>query len=62
MYKINKKKCIGCGTCVALSNGAIELGKDGKAEIKSQEKLKTQTDLPDFCPVQAIEIENNEIE
>ncbi|NKQ38117.1 MAG: ferredoxin [Methanosarcinales archaeon] len=55
IYKINKDKCIGCGGCVAISNGAIEIGEDGKATIIDQEALKDQDELIDICPVQAVE-------
>ncbi len=52
--KVDKEKCIGCGSCVALCEGNFEL-KDGKAYAK-----KAVSDLPcnkeaaDTCPVQAI--------
>lgn len=53
---IDRNKCIGCGSCVALCEGNFEL-KDGKAYVK-----KAISDLPcnkeaaESCPVQAIKV------
>lgn len=33
---VDKNKCLGCGTCVALCPEIFELGEDGKAEVKLQ--------------------------
>lgn len=57
-YKVSvdQKKCIGCGSCVAICEGNFEL-KDGKAYPK-----KAISDLPcnkeavETCPVSAIKI------
>ena len=52
--KIDKEKCIGCGSCVAVCEGNFDM-KDGKAIAK-----KAVSDLPcnkeaaDICPTQAI--------
>ncbi len=56
-FKVNKEKCIGCGTCVQASNGATQMGEDGKAEIVDQEKLE-QHGGTEVCPFEAIEEEN----
>ena len=40
--KIDKEKCIGCGTCVAICPvGAISLDADGKAVIQDAIFLQT---------------------
>ncbi len=53
-YKVNKEKCIGCGSCVQACEGAIELGDDGKAKVINQEKLE-QCGGESVCPFGAIE-------
>lgn len=55
--KIDKEKCIGCGTCVAIAPKSFELADDGKAQplepLKdTEEKIK---EAVDSCPVSAIE-------
>ncbi len=53
---VDKEKCIGCGSCVALCEGNFEL-KDGKAQAKKAiSDLPCNQDAADTCPVQAIEI------
>ena len=53
---LDKKKCIGCGSCVAVCPDVFEM-KSGKAEV-----IKATTDKPcakeaeEICPVQAIKI------
>ena len=54
MYRINKKKCIGCGVCVASCPGATEIGEDGKARIIDQKKLE-ECGGESICPMGAIE-------
>lgn len=53
-YKINKQKCIGCGTCVAVCPKGFRLGPDGKSEVidsaEAHECGGTQV-----CPFGAIE-------
>jgi len=56
---IDKNKCIGCGTCVALASETFEIGKDGKSKIKNlsgnnEETIKLTVDS---CPTQAIKIQ-----
>ena len=55
-FKVNKEKCIGCGTCVQVSDGATQIADDGKAEIIDQEKLEQHGGV-EACPFGAIEIE-----
>jgi len=51
--KVDKKKCIGCGACVAQCPvQAIEL-KGGKAVINPKKCTKCGTCI-EICPVQAI--------
>jgi|AntAceMinimDraft_17_1070374.scaffolds.fasta_scaffold909975_1 ferredoxin len=52
MGKVNQKKCIGCGGCVAMYPETFEL-KDGKARIKDNSKFKKE--MKSICPVEAIE-------
>ncbi len=56
---IDKNKCIGCGTCVALASETFEIDKDGKSKIKNlsgnnEETIKLTVDS---CPTQAIKIQ-----
>ena len=56
---IDKEKCLGCGSCVALVPEVFQLGKDGKAEVKdplaaSLEQIQLAKEA---CPVKAIKIE-----
>ncbi len=53
-YKVNKEKCIGCGTCVHLSNGGTKLNQENKAEIVDDEKVE-KAGGETICPVGAIE-------
>jgi ferredoxin len=59
--KVNKKKCIGCGTCVGLCPEVFEFGPDGKAQIKAgadlEKNKKAVAEAVDFCPAQAVEEE-----
>lgn len=55
--KIDKNKCIGCGTCTVIAPKSFKLGDDGKAQPielpgDSEEKIKEAVDT---CPVDAIE-------
>ena len=57
--KIDKEKCIGCGTCAALCPEAFELGSDFKAIVKdnANPEDKSVMDAIKSCPVEAISIE-----
>jgi len=52
-YKIDKEKCVGCGTCVQLTDGGTKLGDDMKAEIIDQEKVD-KAGGESVCPFGAI--------
>ena len=52
-YKVNKKNCVGCGACVAICPEAMELKKDGKAEVIDSEKLE-KCGGENICPMAAI--------
>ncbi|MBN2016111.1 ferredoxin [Candidatus Dojkabacteria bacterium] len=54
--KIDTKKCIGCGTCVALAGKTFEMGADNKAKLKKGEADDDATVLQaaQSCPTQAI--------
>lgn len=56
---VDKVKCIGCGTCVALAPKSFQLGADGKAEPIEPvaDDQKTITDAIESCPVNAISLE-----
>jgi len=60
MYRVNKEKCIGCGTCVLTCPGAIELENDNKAKVIDQKKLK-ECGGENVCPYGAIEKEDNDV-
>jgi len=64
-----RKKCIGCGSCVTLCPKYWEMGEDGKAHLlnsefdsqKDIEKLEVKEigcnqEAADICPVQCIHI------
>ncbi|MBZ1345323.1 MAG: 4Fe-4S binding protein [Candidatus Nealsonbacteria bacterium] len=51
---INKEKCVGCGTCLALCPEGIKLAEDGKSEIIDEKKLE-KCGGKEICPFGAIE-------
>jgi len=65
---IEREKCIGCGSCVALCPKSFEIADDGKAFIKDgkkdsknnveleTEKIGCAQEAADSCPVQCIHI------
>jgi len=57
ILKIDKDKCIGCGTCVSLYPDLFEMGADGKAQIidskKDIDESKVET-IVASCPMAAI--------
>jgi len=65
---LEKSKCIGCGSCVAVCGKFFELGIDGLATIKEgvdkDGSVEIEVSVADcaseateICPVQAIKIE-----
>ena len=55
--KIDKDKCIGCGSCVAVCSDCFEMDSDNKAVLKDSGDMKCAQEAVDVCPVQAIEVE-----
>lgn len=55
--KVDKAKCIGCGSCEAICPRTFSL-KDGKAIAKSPltQEISCETEAKDSCPVDAITI------
>lgn len=53
---IDKQKCIGCGTCVAIAPKSFRLADDGKAEViePAGDPKQALQDAIDSCPVKAI--------
>ena len=58
---VDKEKCIGCGTCVALAAKSFKLGDDGKAQAISPagDDEETVKSAIDGCPVSAIKWQNS---
>ena len=66
---LERQKCIGCGSCVAVCSKHWEIGDDGKSDLKDSktnpetgnEELETEEigctqEAADVCPVQCIHI------
>ncbi len=65
---LERQKCIGCGSCVALCSKYWEMGDDGKAHLKDSkvdkagneelemEKIGCAQEAADACPVQCLHI------
>lgn len=66
---LERKKCIGCGSCAAVCSKHWEIGDDGKIHLKDSkanpetgdEELETEEigctqEAVDVCPVQCIHI------
>ena len=57
--KVNQDKCIGCGSCVSVTDSKIfDFNDDGKAEaivenIQDEDKEMAQTAM-EYCPTSAI--------
>lgn len=57
---IDKKKCISCGTCVAICPvEAISFDKDGKAVIDRTKCIRCGS-CQASCPVEAIDLNKNQ--
>ncbi len=58
--KVNKEKCIGCGSCVAIAPEIFELNEEGKSVVKKQPSKEEESKVKEaieLCPTKAIEIE-----
>ncbi|MDD5043642.1 MAG: ferredoxin [Patescibacteria group bacterium] len=57
--KVDKTKCIHCGTCVALAPKYFRFGEDGEIEVINEEKIPAELlkQVADSCPGQAISFE-----
>lgn len=66
--KLEREKCIGCGSCQAICSKYFELIDDGKSHIKGSketdhieelevEKLECAESAAEACPAQCIHIE-----
>ncbi len=51
---INRSKCIGCGSCVACSEGKIRFINGRAWADESEYKDDAAQDVIDLCPVDAI--------
>ncbi len=57
---VDKTKCIGCGTCVAICPvGAISFDDDGKARIDRTKCIRCGS-CEASCPVEAIDLSRRE--
>ena len=59
MVKINKEKCIGCGSCEATCPSVFEIKDDMKAYVKKGQensKLPCVKEAIDICAVDAIKV------
>jgi len=66
--KLEREKCIGCGSCQAICPSYFELLEDGKSHIKGSteenhietletDKLECAESASEACPTQCISIE-----
>jgi len=54
MVKVNREKCIGCGTCQAICPEVFEIDDNSKAKIISQAKSSCIKEAIEACPIDAI--------
>jgi len=66
---LERSKCIGCGSCVAVCPQHFELLEDGKSHLKDSQKDAAEVEIlelsdagcakeaADVCPVQIIKVE-----
>ncbi|MCF7910071.1 ferredoxin [Candidatus Pacearchaeota archaeon] len=56
--KVDKKKCIGCGSCVSICPGNFSLS-GGKSSVKnsSPAKITCEKKAASSCPVDAISVQ-----
>lgn len=59
IIKLDKEKCIGCGTCVAVCPANFELKDDGKAHLikKEVDSLGCSQIAAETCPTEAIRVD-----
>jgi ferredoxin len=57
--RVDKKKCIGCGSCAAIAPKSFKMDEDGKSEAldPAGDDEETIANAIDCCPVDAIEWE-----
>ena len=67
---LEREKCIGCGSCVALCSKYWEMAEDGKTKLLNSEKnaegnyeleiedIECNQEAAEACPVQIIHIIN----
>ena len=57
--KIDRDKCIGCGSCMAMAPGTFEMDDENKAIVKADitDDVETSKMGADSCPTGAIIIE-----
>lgn len=53
-YKVNKERCIGCGSCTLSCPEGTEMETDGKAVVINSTKV-AECGGVDLCPYGAIE-------
>ncbi|MCD6371510.1 MAG: ferredoxin [Candidatus Aenigmarchaeota archaeon] len=54
---VDKEKCIGCGTCVALCPEVFDLDSEGKSYVKNPEgKCDNLKEVVESCPAGAISL------
>ncbi|MBU2562469.1 MAG: ferredoxin [Nanoarchaeota archaeon] len=54
MVKVDKTKCIGCGSCEAVCSEIFKIKDDEKAHVISSKNSKCLKEAIDICPVDAI--------
>jgi len=55
--RVNQDKCVGCGMCASLNPEVFEI-VNGKARVKKEKvNLCEVQEIVENCPMQAIEIE-----
>jgi len=55
--KVDKEKCIGCGTCEALCPKVLKVAEDGKAKVLAADYAAEAAGIKESieaCPVQCI--------
>jgi ferredoxin len=59
---VDKKKCIGCGTCFAIARKSFKIGANGKSQVINPpgDDEKTIQTAIDSCPMFAISWKDNE--